>query len=688
MISLQGISKGFGPQVLFEELDWDIKPGHRIGLVGPNGAGKTTLFSIVTGEILPDSGQVRIARDFTVGYLPQEIALLGGRSIREEARRGLETVLRLGAELEDMGFRLGEVQGAELDDLLEQYDQLQARFEALGGFTAENRVEEILTGLGFRPGQFDRDCGELSGGWQMRVALARLLLMRPSALLLDEPTNHLDLESLVWLEGFLKYYPGTVVAISHDRSFLNGLCTDIAELSSAGLRQYPGDFEDYLAQVELRQSQLERQAKNQDRKLAELERFVERFRYKASKARQVQSRIKVMGKMDRVELESQARTIHFHLPAPPRSGRVVMQLTNVRKAYGAHVVYEGLDVELLRGTKLALVGPNGAGKSTLLKLLAGRLTADHGEVEIGDQTRPYYFAQHQVESLDLKQTVFEEAQSAAPGQSMTFIRSILGAFLFSGEDVEKRVGVLSGGEKNRLALAKMLLTPANVLLLDEPTNHLDMASRSVLEAALGEYTGTVVIISHDRHFMDGVVEEVWEVDACRVTPYLGNYSEHLARKATGALPEPFPLHVGAARTSAPRKSHNLPAASVAPAPVPAKKVARLGPTGINWGGGSDVARRPRRDDKRSEAEVRQRRSSATRDLKQKVDSTLGQVTSLEERLDGLRGRQAEPSHYASPDEVRETARAVVQADAELASAYAEWEAAAAELERVERSFEE
>jgi ATP-binding cassette subfamily F protein 3 len=698
LIHLHGVSKGYGGRTLFEGVDWDIKPAQRVGLVGPNGAGKTTLFSIITGDLAADAGVVRIAREVTVGHLPQEVALIAGRSVRSVAREGLERVLAVGRALTELEGRMAVTTGPELEVLMDQYGHLQARFEGMGGFLVESRVEEILCGLGFARDRLDRDCGELSGGWQMRVALARLLLMHPDVLLLDEPTNHLDLESLVWLEGFLRTYRGTLVMISHDRAFLNGLCTHIAELSGEGLRLYTGDFESYLEQVAQRQALLERQQKNQDRKIAELQRFVDRFRYKATKARQAQSRLKQLTKLEgsRVELDAKQRTIHFALPEPPRSGRVVLTLENVRKAYGPpgpdeKVVYRGLDLQLVGGAKIALVGPNGAGKSTLLKLLAGVTPYQSGHREPGPQSRLFYFAQHQVESLDLRRTVLEEALAASQTHAPTFVRSILGAFLFSGEDADKRVGVLSGGEKNRLALAKMLLTPANVLLLDEPTNHLDMASCAVLEAALGEFTGTIVLISHDRHFMDEVVEEVWEVADGRVTPFPGNYTDYLDRCARGDRPAPLPLHddgTGARRPAgvSPKSPAAPPAAS--PAPPPA---ASSGPEpgSIDWGGSAaaDVRRRKSKDEKRVEAEARQKRIAATRPLRDALESAEKAVGVLEDRLSALRARQADPAHYGRPDEVREVAREVAEREAELASAYERWERAVASLEAAENALE-
>ncbi|MCA9548290.1 MAG: ABC-F family ATP-binding cassette domain-containing protein, partial [Myxococcales bacterium] len=419
------------------------------GLVGPNGAGKSTLVKIITGEVVPDFGDVRIARGLTVGYLPQEIAQLAGRSVREEAREGLRGLLEMGERVRAMEHALAGARGAEAERLMGEYGELQARFEAAGGFALEHKVEEVLSGLGFKADRFDVDCGTLSGGWQMRVALARLLLMRPDVLLLDEPTNHLDLESVVWLEQFLQQYPGSLVFISHDRWFLNRIATHIAELGTGGVRVYTGDFDAYVDQAAAERALLERQLKNQKRQVAQLERFIDRFRYKASKARQVQSRLKALEKLDRVELAADRRTVRIQLPEPPKSGRVVLTLRNIHKRYGDNPIYAGLDCELIRGRHIALVGSNGAGKTTLLKIMAGVLEPDSGHREPGFQARPYYFAQHQVEVLDERDTVLTSVGEVVDGLSPTALRAALGAFLFSETDVDKTIGVLSGGERNR-----------------------------------------------------------------------------------------------------------------------------------------------------------------------------------------------------------------------------------------------
>jgi ATP-binding cassette subfamily F protein 3 len=669
MIHLSNIEKAYGPQLLFSELNWHIKNGQRIGLVGPNGAGKSTLVKIITGDVVADGGTTRIARGVTVGYLPQEVSSLAGKTVREEAREGLVRVLAVGVELEEMEAKLAQATAAEAERLMEAYGLLQALFERLGGFLLETRVEEVLSGLGFKADQFDQDCGTLSGGWQMRVALARLLLQAPDLLLLDEPTNHLDLESVVWLENFLQNFPGSLVFISHDRRFLDRLSSHIAELSTSGLRLYTGNFTKYVAQAAADHELLLRQAKNQARQVAQLERFISRFRAKATKAKQVQSRVKMLEKIDRVEVDSKRRTVQFKLPEPPKSGRVVMTLENVHKAYGDMHIYAGLDMELIRGRHIALVGPNGAGKSTLLKIMAGVLDFERGRRLLGFQARLYHFAQHQVEVLNPNNTVLAEVGGVVEGLSPTQLRSALGAFLFSGDDVEKRISVLSGGERNRTALVKMLLTPANVLLLDEPTNHLDMESRAVLEQALAEYSGTVVLISHDRQFIDGICDEVWEVQDGRITPFVGSYTEYLARIQRNDRPEPLPLHASERPRRGAKKAKPKQVEPEAPA--------------LDWAGGGDVSRRKSREERRLEAQARQRRSVAIKPLKKAVLEAEALVAKLESRLEKLHAEQADPAHYQKPERVQVVARRVHDTDGALSAAYADWEAKAAQLEVLE-----
>jgi ATP-binding cassette subfamily F protein 3 len=559
LVQLEGVTKGYGARVLFRDVSWRIQRGERIGLVGPNGAGKTTLCRILTGLEDPDAGRLSRPRDASVGYLPQEVAVSGTGSVLEEALGGFEAVWALERELAELGAALAQTSS---DALMARYGDLQHRFEALGGYRLESEARAVLSGLGFAVTDLERPLLEFSGGWRMRAALARLLLLRPSLLLLDEPTNHLDMESLAWLEDFLAAYEGAVVVVSHDRYFLNRMVTSIADLGSGGLTAYAGNYDDYLVEREARRELLEAQARNQAKRVAEIERFIERFRYKATKARQVQSRVKMLERMERITVDAEARGIRFAFPAPPRTGRRVAALAGVHKAYGATVVYAGLDFEVQRGERVALVGVNGAGKSTLLRMVAGVLPFEAGQRTLGVNVAVHYYAQHQLDALDATRTVLEELTAAAPETGTTRLRTVLGAFLFSGDDVDKKVAVLSGGEKARLALARMLVRPAALLCLDEPTNHLDLASREVLEEALAAFPGTIVFISHDRYFINRIATAVVEVAGGALTVYPGGYDDYVeARNRTAAAAAPAPAGPPAPDRAAPRRERRPAAAA-------------------------------------------------------------------------------------------------------------------------------
>ena len=524
MIFVEKLNKQFGSKIIFRNVSFHLRPKEKVGLVGENGTGKTTLFKVIIGREPLDSGQVTLRKGLRYGLLEQDQEG-GGESALERVVLGDPHFLQVKTELEKL----------EADEKFEdRYGELQHEFERLGGYDRDARSKIILQGLGFKPGQWDKPLDQLSGGWRMRVELSRILLQRPDVLLLDEPSNHLDLQSVVWLESFLKSYEGSVLLISHDRKFLNTLATRIFELDRSTLTIYSGNYDDYERLKEDKQTQLESQAANQNRRIAEVERFIERFRAKNTKATQVQSRIKMLDKIERVQTSESSKAIHFRFPQPVRTGKNVLELENVTKSYGALKVYDNFSVTLERGCKVALAGKNGAGKSTLLKMLAGVLLPDSGEVKQGVKVSRSYFAQHQGETLNFKHTVLESLQESAPGLLRTQQRNILGAFLFSGDDVEKKVSVLSGGEKSRLALARMLCgnaasdtnAPPSCILLDEPTNHLDMRSREHLAAVLSDYEGSLVIISHDRFFLDGFVNCVWEVADGHAREYNGNYSEY------------------------------------------------------------------------------------------------------------------------------------------------------------------
>jgi len=669
VISVEGISKSYGGQVLFRDLSWRIAERERIGLVGPNGAGKTTICRILAGVDEPDTGRVSRGRSVTVGYLPQEVTGSAAGSVLAEALAGFEEVWALEREMETVARAL---ETAPSEALTARYGDLQHRFEALGGYRLESQAKAILSGLGFRPDELGRPLVEFSGGWRMRAALARLLLLGPSLLLLDEPTNHLDLEALAWLESFLADYDGTVVVVSHDRYFLNRMVTSIAELSAAGLTVYHGDYDDYLVEREARHELLEAQARNQARRIEEIERFIERFRYQATKARQVQSRVKMLARVERIEVPGAARRIHFKFPEPPRTGRRVAALTGVHKAYGDNVVYAGVDFSVERGDRVALVGDNGAGKSTLLKILAGALPFDRGERVLGAHVAVHYYAQHQLDALTPTNSVLDEIVAAAPDLPHTRLRTILGAFLFSGDAVDKKVTVLSGGEKARLALAKMLVRPAALLCLDEPTNHLDLASREVLEDALAQFPGTIVFISHDRYFINRIATSVLHVDHGRLTRYLGTYDDFLS--ALSQAPSRAP---GAGRgagsgdhgaglrdtggrdsTSTPRLARREGNGSADPAPLPTPSA-----------GGERGKERGKKD-----ARGRGKRADpGVRELRRRLEEVERRVHELETRLAEITEALADPLLYADGERARSVVHERKSAEEQLAWLMREWE---------------
>jgi len=521
MLTASGLSKSYGGRSLFENASLQINRGDRIGLIGANGAGKSTLFSLILNEASPDAGTVALERGVSIGFLPQESAPSGEETV-------LELATNVSAEMEEVRMHLRE--HSEEDPI---HHEAVARFAELDGHSLEVKAKRILSGLAFREGDVGKPARTLSGGWIMRAHLARLLVMEPDILMLDEPTNHLDLESLGWFQNYLARYQGAILAISHDREFLNAICVGILEIRNRKLNRYRGNYDDYIAQKAAREEQQWAAYKNQQREIAELQRFIDRFRAKASKASQAQDRIKQLARLERIEPpERDEATVSFSFPQPRRGGQRVITLEGVRQAYGSHVVYERLDLEVERGQRTVLVGPNGAGKSTLLKILAGMLPMEAGTVTPGHNLSVGYFAQHRTEMLDVKRTVLAEAMETRTPVPEQTVRTILGSFLFRGDDVFKPVGVLSGGEKSRLALVKLLLNPPNFLLLDEPTTHLDMPSIDAPIGALWQYEGTLFFVSHDVHFIRALASTVLHISAGKLTPYAGDYQYYLDKSGS------------------------------------------------------------------------------------------------------------------------------------------------------------
>jgi ATP-binding cassette subfamily F protein 3 len=657
LLRLEGVGRSFGGRTLFRDVALSIHRTDRIGLVGPNGAGKTTLMKIAAGLEVPDSGGVTMPRDVRVAMLRQEIDPDRSRTVRAEVTSAFTKLAALERDLHEIEQQMEELAHADREipsDLTDRYGDCRTHFELGGGFERESRVERILEGLGFDAERIERPLNSFSGGWLMRVELAKLLLSSPDVLLLDEPTNHLDLPSIQWFEETVAEYPGAVVIISHDRTFLRRHVNRVAELEGSGLTVFDGNFDRYVEQKALRREELIANKRTQDRKIAQTERFIERFCAKNTKAKQVQSRVKALNKLERVELADE-RTAKMRLVIPPvtRAGRSVLRLEEIQKSYDDTVVYEGVDLSIERGNRIALVGPNGAGKSTLLRIAAGVLPFDAGERTLGHNVTVAFFAQHQLEALDPRRSALEELESAAAIDDIPRLRGHLGAFLFSGDDVKKKVSVLSGGEKSRLALAKLLLRPANFLVLDEPTNHLDLTSREVLEDALVGYGGTLLLISHDRAFLNALVNRVVEVDSGRLREYPGNYDDYLRKKADPKRREP--------QATKPEQSQ-APAQSAAPqAAAPLSKQER-------------IAARER------ERERTRRHKRATR----RLAAVEEEIRESEARLEEMAWRLGDPEIHRNPDAIREVETERGEIRSRVDELYREWERLAAEVEAGEQ----
>jgi ATPase subunit of ABC transporter with duplicated ATPase domains len=530
MIRLDNISKQNGHQIVFIEASAVLNRGEKVGLVGPNGSGKTTLFRLITGEDHPDEGQVSTDRGITIGYFSQDVGEMSGHSAVAEVMDGAGPVSEVAAELADLEAAMGDPDRAgEMEDLIERYGEVQGRFEELGGYALEGRAREVLAGLSFSQEMMDGDVGNLSGGWKMRVALARILLMRPDVMLLDEPSNHLDLESLIWLEQFLKGFEGALMLTSHDREFMDRIVKKIVEIDGGTLTTYGGGYEFYVAQRAQAEKQQQAQFERQQAMLAKEMKFIERFKARASHAAQVQSRVKTLEKIERVEPPKRRQSVAFDFPPAPRSGEDVASLKNVYKRYGSRTIYEGLNFQVRRKERWCVMGVNGAGKSTLLKLVAGSTRPDDGTVAVGASVKMGYFAQHAMDLLEGERTVFQSLEDQFPQAGQGSLRALAGCFGFSGDDVEKKCRVLSGGEKARLVMAKMLFDPPNFLVLDEPTNHLDLMTKEMLITALAQYEGSMLFVSHDRHFLAALSNRVLELTPDGIHQYGGGYTEYVAR---------------------------------------------------------------------------------------------------------------------------------------------------------------
>ncbi len=530
MIRLDSIGKQHGKQILFLEASAAVNRGEKVGLVGPNGSGKTTVFRLIMREEAPDGGQVAVDRGVTIGYFSQDVGEMSGHSAVAETMNGAGPVSEVAAELHDLEHAMADPERMdELDALIERFGHVQARFEELGGYALEARAREILDGLGFTQGMQDGDVGALSGGWKMRVALARILLMRPDAMLLDEPTNHLDIESILWLEGYLKQFEGALVMTSHDREFMNRIVNKIVEIDGGELITYTGNYDFYEKQRAVLEAQAEAQYERQQAMLAKEEAFIARFKARASHAAQVQSRVKKLDKIEKLEPPKRRRSVDFDFRAPPRSGEDVAKVAGVRKAYGDHVIYDKFDLLVRRRERWCVMGVNGAGKSTLLKLVAGREPPQQGSVALGASVKLGYFAQHAMELLAPANTVWDEIVGAFPEASIGALRTLCGVFGFSGDDIDKPCRVLSGGEKARLVLAKMLYDPPNFLVLDEPTNHLDMTTKEMLVRALQGFEGTMLFVSHDRAFLAALSNRVLELLPEGPRVYGGGYVDYVAQ---------------------------------------------------------------------------------------------------------------------------------------------------------------
>jgi ATP-binding cassette, subfamily F, member 3 len=654
MLRLENLSKSYGSRKLFSGVNWQVSGTRCIGLVGPNGVGKSTLLRIIMGEEEADLGAIVRGKETDIGYLPQEVTVDASDPLIEFILQGAEVLLAMEVELQRLLDQISqEGEGAGIDRLNSQYAELQERFRMRGGYVVRSRAREIAVGMGFSTNDFESPLSSFSGGWRMRALLCRLLLRHPDILLLDEPTNHLDLESIEWLEGFLSNYEGATIIVSHDRSFLNKIVQEIAELLPDEMKSFVGSYDAYLKFKKEERERLLKVAESQQKEIERLEVFVDRFRYKASKAVQAQSRLKQIEKLEEARVSvSQERgpSMSFSFPQPPRMGRIVLSARGLKKAFGENVVYTGLDFELERGTRVAFVGPNGAGKTTLLKMLAGVMKPDSGVIERGHNVTIAYFAQHSVEQLDLEAEILIEMQRSSTPETFPQVRNVLGAFGFSGDDVHKRISVLSGGEKTRLALAKLMLTPAGCLLLDEPTNHLDISSREILENALKTFEGSVCLVSHDRTFLNEVSTQVLHVEGGIATPYLGNYDYYHWKRQEK------------------------------------EQAAQLATKAAGQGEPTDSVTN-KKDIRRLTAELRKRRTDELKGQQRELENVERKIEQTEQRQAELETLLADPATYQSSDGAK-LQREYKELLTKLEELMPRWEKVQAQIDAVDARYKE
>jgi len=692
MIHVEHLTKHYGERVLFEDVSWHVKKRDRIGLSGPNGAGKTTLLRMLAGTEEPDEGSIRMASDTTIGYLPQDGIVHHGRTVYDEVVLAFQELLALKEEqhrIEDALAGASHDDGGDHEKLLVRYSEVQDRFKHLGGYEIDARVADVLKGLGFSLADQQRRTEEFSGGWQMRIALAKLLLARPNLLLMDEPTNHLDLPARNWLEEYLEDYPGSVVLVSHDRYFLDATVKRITQVGLKTLTDYHGNYSKYVVEHAAAMERLRESYRRQKEEIDKASAFINKFRYQATKARQVQSRIKALDKVEVIEIPPERKKIHFHFPDAPKPGRVVIELKGLRRAYGDNVVIDGLDLMIEKGDRVALVGPNGAGKSTLMRTLAGVDHPDGGVRLLGHNVVIDYFAQDQAAVLGATRTVYEEMTSASSTTMVPRIRTILGGFLFSGDDVYKKVGVLSGGERNRLALAKMLLNASNVLILDEPTNHLDLDSKEVLLEALEDYGGTLIFVSHDRYFVDKLATKVIEVGGGQTLVYPGGYEDFVYWKKqreagvavalpTASAPAP---HVKHDKHDKHDKARTAPRPA-APAPAPAArketaKPAASAPASPDGKAGYDPLAPRLRPPNPADRQAREREG---RKLKARIAELEKKIAEKEQAVRDVEHLMATPGFYEDRARADEAVAHRQRLLDEVAALMSEWEAVQAEFD--------